>query len=71
MKYRIPGVYDSDSIHPTIKAYEKGVGGGQLYLLDWLKLESGSDKVSGNFEDGWIIEFDDEAKYTWFILKWG
>ena len=70
MKYRIPSVYDSDSTHPIIKAYEKGGGGGQLYFIDWLKLESRSNIVSGNFEDGWIIEFDNEAKYTWFVLKW-
>jgi len=70
MKYHIPSIYYSDSTHPIIIAYEKGVRAGQLNFLKWLKRESGSNRVSGNFEDGWTIEFDNETKYTWFVLKW-
>ena len=75
MKYRIPSSYYSDSRHPVIDAWlsqeESTHRPGQLEFRDWLTRETSSDQVWGNFEDGWTIEFDDEAKYTWFLLKWG
>ena len=75
MKYRIPSVYYSDGDHPTVSAWLSEDPGperpSQLEFREWLHRESGSNRVSGNFEDGWSIEFDDEAKYTWFLLKWG
>jgi hypothetical protein len=74
MKYRISPSYYSDSQHPLITAWlsqEECVHRpGKLEFLNWLIRESGSDRVWGNFEDGWSIEFEDEAKYTWFLLKW-
>ncbi len=75
MKYRIPSSYYSDSEHPLISAWlsqEKSTHRpGKTEFLNWLIRESGSNRVWGNFEDGWSIDFDDEAKYTWFLLKWG
>jgi hypothetical protein len=72
MKYSIPSSYHSDSQHPLVTAWIiQDEGNSQLSFLNWLYRETGSDRVRGNFEDGWTIEFLDEAKYTWFLLKWG
>jgi len=71
MKYRIPSSYHSVSRHPLVAAWLKEGGDSQLDFLNWLICESKSDRVWGNFEDGWSIEFNDEAKYNWFVLKWG
>jgi len=71
MKYRIPGTYHSVSQHPLITAWiNQDEGNSQLSFLNWLYRESRSNRVSGNFEDGWTVEFDDEARYTLFLLKW-
>lgn len=72
MKYTIPSLYLSVSQHPLITAWiNQNEGNNQLSFLDWLYRETGSDRVWGNFEDGWSIEFKDEAKYTFFLLKHG
>lgn len=72
MKYLIPSLYLSDK-PPIFEAWRDHFRHATVYygFREWLTLESGSDNVSGNFEDGWVIEFEDEAKYTWFVLKWG
>jgi hypothetical protein len=75
VKYRIPSSYYSTDQHHLISAWlspEKWAErAGSLEFRAWLTCESGSNRVWGNFEDGWTIEFEDEAKYTWFLLKWG
>jgi hypothetical protein len=72
MKYRIPSSYYSEFYkHPLVTAWiNQDEGNGQLDFLNWLYREIGCDRVWGNFENGWLIEFEDEAKYTWFVLKW-
>lgn len=74
MKYRIPPVYTTryPRSHPAFDSWSKEhPKGDQLDFLVWLKQQTGTDLVTGNFEDGWTIYFNDEAKYTWFLLKWG
>lgn len=72
MQYRIPPSYHSVSQPPLVIAWiNQDEGNNQLSFLNWLYRETGSDRVRGNFEDGWLIEFSDETKYTWFLLKWG
>ena len=74
MKYRIPSSYYSNDQHHLITAWVKQEEcthrPGRPEFRAWLICESGSDRVWGDFEDGWTIEFEDEAKYTWFLLKW-
>lgn len=71
MKYHIPGTYHSEKQHQIVETWIRAGGDSNLRFLECLRHESGSETVRGNFEDGWTIEFDDEQKYTWFLLKWG
>jgi hypothetical protein len=70
MKYRIPGTYYHPN-HPVVAAWKNDNKYNQAGFYAWLKDQTGHSTVKGNFEDGWTIEFNDEAKYTWFLLKWG
>jgi hypothetical protein len=70
MKYYIPGSYYSPR-HALVSAWRKDNGYNQKGFYAWLKKQTGDSTVKGNFETGWTIEFDNEAKYTWFLLKWG
>lgn len=69
MKYHIEGVYYSDSYCRIEQEWRKIKNIDQPFK-DWLIEQSGSNYVSGNWEDGWTIEFFDEEKFTWFLLKW-
>jgi hypothetical protein len=70
MKYHIPSTYIRS--HPAVNSWRKELGSNsQLHFLTWLRKQTGTDLVTGNFEDGWTIHFHDDATYTWFLLKWG
>ena len=71
MKYRIPSIYYSESTPRIVDKWIKSGCLGRLNFRDFLVRESYNSQVQGNFEDGWIIEFDNEAKYIWFLLKHG
>ncbi len=70
MKYRIPGTYYDEFDNLPIVTHWKNTKNTGKTFRDLLKEKSGSDRVSGNWEDGWTVEFDDEARYTLFLLKW-
>jgi hypothetical protein len=70
MKYSIPGTYHSEKQHCVVDAWLLDKGDHNLNFLIWLKQNTGADNIRGNFEDGWTLEFDQEEKYTWFLLKW-
>lgn len=76
MKYRIPGLYHSAVDDAVVDAWANHIIacadiGSRLDFARWLKKYAKAHTATGNFEDGWDIEFDDEAHYTWFLLKWG
>lgn len=69
MKYHIPPTYTRS--HPAVDSWRNEYpNNGQLSFCVWLRQQTGTDLVTGNFEDGWTIYFNDEVKYTWFLLKW-
>jgi hypothetical protein len=74
MKYRIPGTYHSDTENSIVDAWVNHIDtddiGSRLDFASWLKKYTKASTVTGNFEDGWTVEFDDEARYTWFVMKW-
>lgn len=74
MKYRIPGTYHSAVDDAVVDAWvnhiDRGDIGSRLNFARWLKKYAKAHTVTGNFEDGWTIYFNDEVKYTWFLLKW-
>lgn len=74
MKYRIPGTYHSAVEVAVVDAWVNHIDsddvGSRLDFAGWLKKYAKARTVTGNFEDGWDVEFDDETKYTWFLLKW-
>lgn len=72
MKYHIPGTYHYDNSRnlPLVTYWRTNRYAGKSFR-ELIKDLSGSDQVYGNWEDGWTIEFDDEAKYIWFLLRWG
>lgn len=69
MKYYIEGVYYREAAHCRLEQ-EWYRTKPQISFKEWLTEQSGSDQVSGNWEDGWTVKFLDEEKYTWFLLKW-
>ena len=75
MKYRIPGTYHSAVDVAVVDAWVNDIDsddlGSRLDFARWLKKYAKAHTVNGNFEDGWDVEFDDEAHYTWFLLKYG
>lgn len=75
MKYRIPGTYHSAVDVAVVDAWVDHIDsddiGSRLDFAGWLKKYAKAHTATGNFEDGWDVEFDDEAHYTWFLLKWG
>lgn len=76
MKHRIPGTYHSAVDDAVVDAWANHIIAcadisSRLDFARWLKKYAKAHTVTGNFEDGWDVEFDDEAHYTWFLLKWG
>ena len=75
MKYCIPGTYHSAIDVAVVDAWVNHTDsddlGSRLDFARWLKKYTKAHTVTGNFEDGWNVEFDDEAHYTWFLMKWG
>lgn len=73
MKYCIPPTYYSAATHPLVEAWKDhfNKGSNNFSFRDWLKNELGTDRIFGDFEEGWRIYWEDEAKYTWAVLKWG
>lgn len=75
MKYRIPPTYYSAVENAMVSEWSKQIDdtftGTQLDFVSWLKKYAKAHTATGNFEDGWNVEFDDEAHYTWFLLKYG
>lgn len=70
MKYRILGTYHSNVRHFLVDKWLDGHGINNIDFAKWLKYNTGAYIVQGNFEDGWTLQFDDESKYIWFLLKW-
>lgn len=72
MKYHIPGIYYRDDNNPIVDAWDKQrlKVDEKLDFVKWLKETTGCYKTVGNWEDGWTLQFDDESKYIWFLLKW-
>lgn len=73
MKYCIPGAYYREENSLLINAWYKQrlKPEGDLSFVTWLKDNTGCSDVYGNWEDGWSLQFDNEATYVWFLLKWG
>jgi len=70
--YHIPSPSTYTRNHPAVDGWRKArPNDGQLSFLVWLRQQTGTDLVTGNFEDGWTIYFNNEAQYTLFLLKWG
>jgi hypothetical protein len=74
MKYRIPGTYHSDIENSIVDTWANHIVtndiSSRLDFASWLKKCTTASTVTGNFEDGWTVEFDNEARYTLFLLKW-
>jgi len=72
MIYRIPGTYFRKQHLPIEDAWHNHFNnpGPHMNFQEFIQKETGVNRVIGNFEDGWIVEFVDEAHYTWFLLKW-
>lgn len=45
---------------------KKGYKGFRTFLED----VSGADAVHGTIIEGFVLRFQDEKQYTWFLLKW-
>lgn len=73
MRYHISPTYYSENENPVVKAWQRHFNDAAPHMTfqEFLTKEAGVKRVLGNFEDGWIVEFKDEAHYTWFLLKWG
>lgn len=72
MRYYIEPTYYSENEDPVVKAWERHFNDAAVHMTfqEFLTKEVGVQKVLGNFEDGWIVEFTSEAQYTLFILRW-
>lgn len=53
-----------------IAAWQIDNGYNQTGFIKWLKDQTDFKTIRGDFHNGWIIEFTDEKKYMWFLLKW-
>lgn len=72
MNYHIPPTYYSENEDPVVKAWQRHFNNDVIHMTfqEFLQKEAGVKRVLGNFEDGWIVEFNSEAQYTLFLLKW-
>jgi hypothetical protein len=72
MKYHIPPTYYSTVEDPLTNAWKNHFNKGNEHFSfrDWLKNETGVYSIHGDFEEGWRLYWEDEVKYTWFLLKW-
>lgn len=73
MKYHIEGTYYSKNDNTMVEAWKDhfNKGSENFSFRDWLKKETGCDHIYGDFEEGWRLYWEDETKYTWFLLKHG
>jgi hypothetical protein len=74
MIFNISSTYYSEDEHPIVEAWKDHLkkGNENYSFRDWLKREAGSDRIYGDFEEGWRVywEKDEEAAYIWFVLRW-
>lgn len=72
MRYHIKPTYYAENENPVVKAWQRHFNDAEVYMTfrEFLNKAAGVQKVLGNFEDGWIVEFTNEAQYTLFLLRW-
>ena len=72
MRYYIEPTYYAESENPVVKAWQRHFNDDVVHMTfqEFLTKEAGVQRVLGNFEDGWIVEFSSEAHYTCFLLRW-
>jgi len=72
MRYHIEPTYYAENENPVVTAWQRHFNDAEVHMTfqEFLTKEAGVQKVLGNFEDGWIVEFTSEAQYTLFLLKW-
>lgn len=72
MRYYIEPTYYAENENPVVKAWQQNFNDAEVHMTfrEFLTKETGVQRVLGNFEDGWIVEFTSEAHYILFTLRW-